>query len=503
MTPQVLIAGAGPTGLAMALALEKHGISFRIIDQSSGPGKESRAMAVHARSLELYQQLGAARLLIQNGYPLPQLQIYREKQQRAAMDFHEMGRGLSPYPYVLILPQDEHERLLIDKLKEKGIEVEWNTELPSFHQDSGHVDVVMEKKDGTETSRFAYVCGCDGAHSSVRENLGVPFTGSTNDHVFYVADVKSPADVESGQMHLFENTFSLVFPIRTTGSLRLIGLVPKRFLDPQREVDASRLLPFLEKQIGIDVEHVHWFSKYAVHHRISERFRENRVFLAGDAAHIHSPAGAQGMNTGIGDAVNLAWKLAAVVKGNMDASVLDTYDTERRSFAERLVATTDQAFQRIAGDGMTSDFVRNVMIPRVIPWMTKNLPVKRQVFKTVSQIRIHYRNSGLSSGKAGRVQGGDRLPWLPGENGDNFRLLQSADWQLHVYGSASTELRRTAEDLGLPLHEPAWTSAGKEAGIPKHAMFLIRPDGYIALADPEQDTEALRSYLVAWGRADV
>ncbi|SFL92995.1 FAD-dependent monooxygenase [Salibacterium qingdaonense] len=499
MTPQVLIAGAGPTGLALALALEKHGISFRIMDQESGPGEESRAMAVHARTLEWYDQLGAAGLLIQHGYPLPQLEIYRNQKRRSVLDFQDMGRGFSPYPYVLILPQDEHERLLINRLKKKGIEVEWNTELSSFWQHEDHVEVVMEKENGRETSSFTYVCGCDGAHSSVRKALDLPFAGKTDNHVFYVMDVKSSSEAEGAQVHLFEDTFGLVFPIRTSGLTRLIGLIPERFLDEQNDVDKDRLLPFLEKQTGVDIERLHWFSTYTVHHRVSSHFRKDRVFLAGDAAHIHSPAGAQGMNTGIGDAVNLAWKLAAVIQGTMDASVLDTYETERRAFAKRLVATTDQAFQRIAGDGMTSDFVRKVMIPRVIPWMTKNLPVKQQLFKTVSQIRIHYRNSRISSGKAGRIQGGDRLPWLPGEWGDNFGLLQSADWQLHVYGSASPDLRRTAEDLGLPLHEPAWTSAGKEAGIPEHAMFLIRPDGYVALADARQNTEALQAYLGAWG----
>ncbi|MGY4690868.1 FAD-dependent monooxygenase [Salibacterium sp. K-3] len=503
MTSQVLIVGAGPTGLAMALALEKHGISFRIMDQESGPGRQSRAVAVHARTLEWYHQLGAADLLIQNGYPLPQLEIYRNQKRRAALNFHDMGRGLSPYPYVLILPQDEHERLLIDRLKEKGIEVEWNTELSSFQQHEDHVEVVMEKESGAETSSFTYVCGCDGAHSSVRKALDLPFTGKTDDHVFYVTDVKSSSEAEGAQMHLFENTFGLVFPIRTTASIRLIGLIPDRFLDERNDVDKDRLIPFLEKQTVINIDHVHWFSKYTVHHRISSQFRKDRVFLAGDAAHIHSPAGAQGMNTGIGDAVNLAWKLADVIEGRIDASVFDTYDTERRAFAKRLVATTDQVFQGVAGDGMTSDLVRNVMIPRVMPWVTKNLPVKRFMFKTLSQIRIHYQGSRLSSGKAGRVQGGDRLPWLPGENGDNFRLLQNADWQLHVYGSASPELHRAAGEHGIPLHELAWTSAGKEAGIPKHAMFLIRPDGYIALADSGQDTEALRSYLDSWGMVDV
>jgi hypothetical protein len=237
-----------------------------------------------------------------------------------------------------------------------------------------------------------------------------------------------------------------------------------------------------------------------VHHRVASRFRVGRAFLLGDAAHVHSPVGAQGMNTGIGDAVNLAWKLAAVLRGEADAALLDTYEVERIAFARRLVATTDRAFVIATKSSRLAAFVRTRMFPIVVSIGFRSRAARRYLFRTVSQIMINYRGSALSLGRAGSVRGGDRLPWVapegPGED-DNYKPLESAWWQVHVYGDAAADLRVACEQLGLALHQFAWRPAMARVGFARGALYLVRPDGYIALATTAANARELREYFTS------
>lgn len=495
MQPQVLIVGAGPTGLALALGLEKQGIPFRIIDKNKGPGEASRAMTVHARILEFYHQFGFVDEIVHSGIPVQQVEIYKDNKQRAKMNLGCIGKGLSPFPYVLSLPQDEHERILINQLKAKGICIEWDTKLISFHQEEDRVHVITTKQGIEKKHHYAYLCGCDGAHSSVRKGLGFDFAGGTYEQVFYVADVLSETHIEGLQMKLFKDGFGLIFPIRTTNSLRLISLVPQALLDKKSEINFTEIVPYIEANLGVHTNKVNLFSTYKVHHRVSEHFRKGRVFIAGDAGHVHSPAGGQGMNTGIGDAINLSWKLAAVLKEKAKEELLDSYEEERMDFAKNLVATTDRMFSGIVGKGFSTKMIREVLIPYIVPKMTGISSIRKALFKAVSQIRIHYRNSMLSTGMAGAIHGGDRLPWVQGQGGDNFKPLQTFDWQFHVYGEVKVDLRELAKTATIPLHEFPWTASMREAGMSPGSMFLIRPDGYVALADSEQDIEKIKAYL--------
>jgi hypothetical protein len=236
-----------------------------------------------------------------------------------------------------------------------------------------------------------------------------------------------------------------------------------------------------------------------VHHRVADHFRKGRTFLLGDAAHIHSPVGGQGMNTGIGDAVNIAWKLAAVVGGRAEASLLDSYEPERIAFARRLVATTDRAFTGVTSSSATARLVRLRLVPLLFPLLFRLRPVRRLMFRTVSQTAVNYRGSSLSEGRAGAVHGGDRLPWVepesPGTGSDNFTPLSSLDWQAHVYGEASTDIRTACDQRKLPLHVFAWRPAMRRAGLRRGAVYLVRPDGYVALANAAASVDALASYL--------
>jgi hypothetical protein len=253
--------------------------------------------------------------------------------------------------------------------------------------------------------------------------------------------------------------------------------------------------------IRIDVERVNWFSTYRVHHRVADHFRKGCAFLLGDAAHIHSPVGGQGMNTGIGDAVNLAWKLAAVVQGRADASLLDSYEPERIAFARRLVATTDQAFTGVASSGAIARLIRLHIVPLLIPNFFAFNRVRRFLFRTVSQTAVNYRGSSLSEGRAGTVHGGDRLPWvktnLNGVDTDNFAPLTSVDWQVHVYGDAPPEVQAVCDGRKLPLHVFPWRPELSRTGLRRNAVYLVRPDGYVAMADPAGSATAITSYLDA------
>jgi hypothetical protein len=247
--------------------------------------------------------------------------------------------------------------------------------------------------------------------------------------------------------------------------------------------------------LKIEIRRVAWFSTYRVHHRVADRFRAGRVFLLGDAAHVHSPVGGQGMNTGIGDAVNLAWKLAAVFSGEAREDLLSTYEPERIAFARRLVATTDRIFEFVSRRGRVARIIRKRVVPLVVPLVFRIPPARRFFFRTLSQIAVNYRHGELSEGSAG-IAGGDRLPWVPaGPEGDNFAPLSSMKWQAHVYGEPARGVPEACAELGLAIHRFAWRPETKAAGLERGALYLVRPDGYVALADRGTDPKRLREYL--------
>lgn len=498
MKPQILIVGAGPTGLDLAYSLARFDIPFRIIEKKSGTGTASRALAVHARILEHYQQLGISERIVKQGQPILSLDLSDGKEVKANLKFRDFGKGLSPFPMILSLPQDEHEDILVDELNKLGIHVEWDTELSSF-TDTGEGVKAILKKEGIseETADFDYLCGCDGAGSTVRKGLGFDFPGGTYKQLFFVADVETeiPEDeMEKMDMYMDDDGFMLYMSVRNDQTKRILGVVPED-LSQIPDIEYHHIREYVETKIKVNASHVNWFSTYRVHYRVSEHFSKGRIFILGDAGHLHSPAGGQGMNTGIGDAFNLSWKLAAVLQGKAAPSLLDTYETERIAFARRLVATTDRAFQTIINQHLRGTLLRKVAVPYILPSMFKLAFVKKTGFKILSQIHINYRDSALSKGKAGKVFAGMRLPWIQFADSDNFSPLQSVDWQIHVYGKASIELLDFANMHSLAVHEFAWGSQMDEAGFRQDALYLVRPDGHVAVANKKQDIGVLKNYL--------
>lgn len=494
----VLIVGAGPTGLVLALWLARRGVSLRIVDRTAGPGEASRAIAVHARTLEFYRQLGIADDVVAAGMKADTITFRKGERVFARGKLGDLGAGLSPFPFILSYPQDDHERLLVRHLEQAGVRVERSSELLAFRDVGTHVSVDLQTPGGRETLDVAYLCGADGAHSTVRHGLGIGFPGGTYDQVFYVVDVEATGDAAVGglQLGMSGNDFCIVLPIRSSGRVRLIGIVPPEH-EHLAEIGFEHVEPTVVRDTGLTVTRVHWFATYRVHHRVADGFHRGRAFLLGDAGHIHSPAGGQGMNTGIGDAVNLAWKLADVVQGRADPTLLASYEPERIAFARKLVATTDRAFQVIAGRNWLGALFRSGVLPRWSMVMLRMQRALRLLFRTVSQIQIRYREGPLSAGVAGDVRGGDRLPWVDGL--DVFEPLKTLDWQIHVHGEASPTLREAADERRLPLHVFPWTDAARAAGYRKDAAYLVRPDGHVALADPTQDSARLAAHLITIG----
>jgi 2-polyprenyl-6-methoxyphenol hydroxylase-like FAD-dependent oxidoreductase len=502
--PPVLIVGAGPTGLVLALWLTKLGVRVRIIDKTAEPGTTSRALAVQARTLEFYRQVGIADAVVENGVKIEGVNLWVRGARAARVPLHNIGERLTPFSFALVFPQDAHERLLVERLDALGVKVERQTELVRFEQQPESVRSVLKRPDGSEeTCDAAYLAGCDGARSTVRESLAIGFPGGTYSGLFYVADVEASGPATDHELHvdLDDADLLIVFPMKGTGRVRLVGSVRDEPKSGDRGLTFDDVKSRAIEHLKLTITKVNWFSTYRVHHRVAHSFRTERAFLLGDAAHIHSPVGGQGMNTGIGDAVNLAWKLAAVLNGSA-ASLLDTYEMERIGFARRLVATTDRVFTLATAQGRGARFVRTRIVPLLAPLVFRLPGAPNFLFRTVSQIGVNYLKSPLSAGgAAGSVLGGDRLPWVVTEPGkDNFAPLASLAWQVHVYGEPRPSAAEVCAELRLPLHQFAWRAEMRRAGLRRAALYLVRPDGYVALADSHGDPQRLRDY---WLRSAV
>lgn len=498
----VLIVGAGPTGLVLALWLTRQGVGVTIVDKNSGPGEASRAMAVQARTLELYRQLDIADAVIDAGYKTPAMNMWARGSHRARIPLVDAGRAVSAYPFVLIYPQDRHERLLVQQLHALGVDVHWQTELLRFEEGESHVTAMLKQADGQEVAlTAAYLAGCDGARSLVRHQIGSAFEGGTYKQLFYVADVRVAGIEPAGEAHIAfdKSDFVLLLCYGEKDQYRLIGTVRDERAEHPEQLTFADVGHDAINGLNLKISEVNWFSSYRVHHRVTDHFRRGRAFLLGDAAHVHSPAGGQGMNTGILDAINLAWKLAAVVKGKAPETLLDSYQIERQAFARTLVETTDRLFSFVTAQGGLADFVRTRIAPIFASVAYKRASVREYLFRVVSQTTLDYRDSPLSQGRAGEVQGGDRLPWLPGGTADNYDSLAAIEWQVHVYGEAKANLAQWCAQHGIALHVFPWGPAYEKAGVARNAAYLLRPDTYVALADPEADASTLNRYFEARG----
>lgn len=514
MDTDVLIVGAGPTGLMLANQLGRRGVRVLIIDRHAGPARETRALGVQARTLEIYSALGIVDRALELGTPGTGANLWANGRKMARVPLGDAGKDLSPYPYILVLGQDDNERIMGERLRDWGISVQWNTELLRLEQNADHVVATLRNADGTTHNvTAAWVGGCDGARSSVRELCGITFPGAPYEHVFFVADVEATGSMVPSEVNIYfwQEGFHLFFPMRGQDHWRIVGILPPDLRDRQ-DITFDDVMPSVRKELAarLAFKTCTWFSTYRIHHRSAARFRDRRCFLLGDAAHIHSPVGAQGMNTGLQDAYNLAWKLALVIKGQAAATLLNSYEDERVPVAERLLNTTDRAFRLVVADNWIAGLFRTQILARIAAFAMGRKRIQAFAFHTVSQIGIHYRKSGLSESLQGlpteAPQAGDRFPWLKlklrsdGPVEDLFRKIDDTRFNLVVFGQSAPLAGSLALGDVLRVHEvpsdPGNDAAMQRAHIPLPSFYLVRPDGYVGLCGIRFDAAELQHYVL-------
>lgn len=507
---KVVIVGAGPTGLSLACQFVRYGIDFVIIEKNQAVTPYSKAIGVHARTLEIYEQLGSAQKAVEQGAIAGKVRLLAGGEVGGEMDLSNIGEGLSPYPFVLMLEQSKNERLLFEYLQSHQKEVLWNTELESFSQTEAGVTARAKTADGaSQTIEAKYLVGCDGAKSPARQALGLDFGGSTFERMFYVADAQVDWQFSHDALHvcLAKESFVVFFPLKGEKRYRIVGVFPEEFAKDEGDVLYEEIEARINEQtkLELDIHDVEWFSTYKVHTRHVSRFSEGRCFLAGDAAHIHSPAGAQGMNTGIQDGYNLAWKMALVLRGKADERLLETYNEERLENAKNLLRTTDRMFQLAAGSEWFLAFLRTNILPTVAKYILSLDAVKNFVFPLVSQIAINYRHSSLSS-HAGdedfNVKAGDRMTWFLVDGKSiydrlhqpRFHLLSFSDTEGSVHALKQEVESRYPEIVdfnAVSLHP----QVAEAFGTDKSFIVLLRPDNYIGFISTETSSSRLRAYL--------
>ena len=503
----VIIIGAGPTGLSLACQLIRYGIDFVVVEKNDTVTRFSKAIGVQARTLEIYDQIGLANPAIERGTIATRVRLIEGGEIRGEMNLGNFGKDLSQYPYMLMLEQSKNEELLYEFVCNHGHDVRWNTELETFSQDATGVTAQIKTPSGeSETIRGKFLVGCDGASSPVRHGLGLTFAGSTFERLFYVADARVDWDMPHDALHvcLAREVFVAFFPMPGEHRYRVIGTFPESKNEEQGEVVYEEIEREIKEQAKLELEmsDVRWFSLYKVHSRRVNKFSEGRCFLAGDAAHIHSPAGAQGMNTGIQDAYNLAWKLALVVKGIAGEELLDTYNEERLANAQRLLESTDRMFELAAGSHWLMSFIRTTIFPPVAGFVASLETVSKRVFPLISQIGINYRDASLSrhSGAERDVKAGDRLPYFLVDEHSIFDRLKEPKFHLLIFSNTQREdeCQEFLDQFGNLADCHVIPMSAKVTEIfetEDEFSVLLRPDNYIAFISSEIPPGNVAEYL--------
>lgn len=497
----VLIVGAGPTGLMAALVLNRRGVPAVLIDRKAGPTRESRALAVQARTMELYDQLRLADTVLEQANSAVRVQVGGSS-RAVGPNLAELQDGYTRFPGIQIFEQSRNEELLGGALTAGGGDIRWRHRLVDVQDRTsapdGRVEALIEGPDGALSRVRARWCiGADGAASAVRRELNLPFEGRTDDATFWVADVRDVRGVPDGAVNIRpgKRTFAAVFPLGPGGHVRLLGLAAT---DTVTEYEA---LATTTAEFGFTHGPVEWFSTYRVHHRVAARFRVGSIFLAGDAAHVHSPVGGQGMNTGLQDAHNLALLLADVAQHRLDGRALDRYERERRPVALRLVNVTDRAFTVIGRRGASAALIRKAfgaLAFGVFPLITRT-PAGPRLAGYIGQYRIRYPLfTGDPPGWADDPAVGLRLPPVA----DNQRALDTLTWQLHTYGAGAV----VRPDVPVWMDGPRHFAADPHGRLRSDRLYLVRPDQFVAASiplhgntiDAAQLSEALTAHRIAY-----
>jgi 3-(3-hydroxy-phenyl)propionate hydroxylase len=507
ISTDILILGAGPTGLTAAHELARHGLAPRIIDKKPQPVQHSQALAVQVRTLETFDIMGIAEGWLREGFPLRDIhpRVFGKRLPTVHLDGAD-----SRFSAPLSVGQQVTERLLTDALVARGVSVERNLEATALSQDESGVDVTLRSPDGAaHTLRARYVIACEGSHSIARDALAIPFEGDRNPHREMIqADAQLASAYPAGVIHFFVEgeRAVLLFPFDNQGHCRILCIIPPS--DPPRHDPPT--LDDVQAEVrrladpGATLSTPRWLNRFRTQHRLAAAFRKGRVFIAGDAAHVHVPVGGQGMNYGIQDAFNLAWKLAGVCRKTLAPWVLETYDLERRPVAAALVDATERIFHLVApphGAG----HLRHSLMPLVASTALALDPVQDAIRNAMAEFNVHYRESPLSETHGGgHLVAGERAPDAPlvlhRTTTRLFDLLRQNGWLLLLCTGTHGHF---PEDLAAACiahaRVPAFTLRAElpatdapadlldldhllhdAFGIKHPTLYLLRPDGYIA-----------------------
>jgi 3-(3-hydroxy-phenyl)propionate hydroxylase len=529
MLQSVLVVGAGPTGLSMAAELARHGVQCRVIDKALAPSDRSKAIVLQARTLEVLSLMQLADDFVAAGHSVHAGNIYSNGKRILRIRFDDLD---STYPYILLLAQPVTERILGDRLRQLGVMVERGVELLSLSQDAEKATVELRHFNGrTERSRVDWVVGCDGPHSTVRRALDMPFEGHTFEQVFVLADVHVESRFSDSEAHIFSEHGDIcaIFPL---GNDRYRVIADNPPANPRgRDLTLEECQQMVNARMHerVTLSDPEWIASFRVNSRMVKELRSRRVFLAGDAAHIHSPAGGQGMNTGIQDAVNLAWKLALVCSGRSDPSLLDSYQLERDPVERSVLRQTDVMFRVAGASSGLGAFIRQ----HVAPLLGSLNFVQHGAARMVSEIDIEYEHSPIVEDHhiAHGPRAGDRAPDARARlapDGATIHILDVCSRPQHTLLMIvdSTDHVALAEDVSRKIvasygdiitpvvvsdanpsggaNVPPMTRANTrlprslrdEYGSVRPAMYLVRPDGYIGFRAPlKASIDDLMTYL--------
>ena len=492
---QVLIVGAGPTGMTLALDLRRAGVEVRLIDQKTHLAEHSQALVIQARTLEQFQRYGIAEETVQTGRKLTRVRGWSEGKPIVSLNIDQIpGR----YPYLLFLPQNDTEAILNRRMEQAEVQAERGVELLRFEQKDGVVSSTLRHADGREEQVVSrWLVGCDGARSTVRKQSGIEFSGAAVDMHFFLGDLELEGpDAPGNEINIRLNKGNVLFmaPLSEKYTRLIVALQGDK--EGQNEARRDKNVTLADFQEAIDragarirVISSDWMTPFRINDRQAAQYRAGNVLLAGDASHIHSPVGGQGMNTGIQDAANLAWKLAAVARGAKD-ELLDSYYEERGAVGKALLASTERVLKIVTATNPLIRGVRDTMAPVV----SSLKPVQKAIAGFISETAIDYRSSSIvfDQGGDGSLRAGDRMPDLAllGVEGQSSLL---ADWTdgSHVailYHGGDSEMQTVRNCLKharlLALQPAELDRAGRVLLGSAEKLLIIRPDGYVGYRGP-------------------
>jgi 2-polyprenyl-6-methoxyphenol hydroxylase-like FAD-dependent oxidoreductase len=525
-----LVVGAGPTGLLLGGALARAGVRPRLVDRRDGTPQESRALAVAARTLEVLDDLGLVPKALARGRPMIAIEAHHGERTVATIEIDDLD---SPYPFGLCMPQSDTEEILLEYDDSLGVQPEWGAELVDLEQSDDAVVATLRHQDGsTERVRARYLVGCDGAHSAVRSLSGIEDHGEDLNRTFLLADTNTHWDLHPNHLHAFFNSHGAfaAIPMPEERCWRLFCEYDGPDLGRHPELDVFKRLVAERTPLDPNLFDPRWTTAFHAYQRRAETFKKGRVLLAGDAAHSHSPLGGQGMNTGLQDAYNLAWKLALTLRGKAGDELLESYSHERTRVAEGVLAMTGRATKAITLRGALPRAVRE----RVISFASQFTGVQQRIGRSLAELSINYRTSPIVrdewDGKNENTHGQD-IPRGGDLVADTFVVTSSGPETIrhvlaggkhhlllfvgHVTDAAELAKLRDEARAVLPEHATAsvvtrgplveiregvlldqqgflHTRYGLDEGP---AMLLVRPDHYVGLRSDRHDLDAVRAYF--------